>query len=295
MSLQDLMLTLCLSVERSGFSPVPLTLSEWLTFKSAYVSSALSEETLVSLSKAELQEKLALPKELAERVFGLLRRDFALSFALEDYKTKGIALITYEHPLFPRALKTKLGLDCPPILCAAGDFALLEREGIGILSSRLVSEEDQAFASLTAEKILQQNKVLTLGGVSGIMGMLREKAIQCKGKVMVFMATPLCQSTPHNPHPTCPQGGLLVSLPAYVKGSFEERAILRNLCLLAFSKATVVVKAEDQRGSTFMAVHKTLQQKMSPVLCHAVKCHAGNTKLIQAGAVSIATNTPLIF
>ena len=289
------MLTLCLSTERNGFSPVPLSLAEWLTFKSAYTSAAISEEGLMSLGKTELQEKLALPKALSDRIFGLLRRDFALSFSLEDYKTKGIALITYEHPLFPRALKTKLGLDCPPILCATGDFALLERECVGMLSSRLVSEEDKAFASLTAEKILQQNKVLNLGGVSGIMGMLREKAIQCKGKVVVFMATPLSQPNPHNALPTCPEGGLLVSLPAYSKGSFEYRAILRNLCVLAFSKATVVVKAEDQRGSTFMAVHKTLQQKMSPVLCHAVKRHAGNTKLIQAGAVSIATNTPLIF
>jgi predicted Rossmann fold nucleotide-binding protein DprA/Smf involved in DNA uptake len=291
MSIKDLMLSLCLVTGTSPDAVSPFTLTEWLEMKAALVAHSVSAEQCFSFSKSALSSHLGLSTSLADRVYALLHRDVDLYFALSHYQAQGITLLTYEDALFPLSLKEKLGASCPPVLCAKGDLTLLREQGIGVLSSRLLTEKDKAFAMHTLPKIIAHHSVIVLGGVSGIMAEMREAAVTAGGKTVVFMANSLSQ-TPEHPTPrlTCPQGGLVLSLPPYQKEGFEERAILRNLSVMAFSKATLIIKAEDGKGSTFLAAKQAQKEKIAPLLCHRVGAHMGNQRLIFHGAHPITSD-----
>lgn len=291
MPLKDLMLPLCLVTGISPDAVSPFSLAEWLEMKAALITHSVSAEECLSFSKNELSSRLGLSTAMADRVFALLHRDVDFHFALSHYRAQNITLLTYEDPLFPPSLKEKLGLNCPPVFCAKGDLSLLQQQGIGVLSSRLVSEKDKAFALHTLPKIMKHHSAIVLGGVSGMMAELREATVAAGGKAIVFMANSLSQTTEHpTPRLTCPQGGLVLSLPPYQQAGFEDRAILRNLSVIAFSKATLIIKAEDGKGSTFLAAKKAQTENVGALLCHRVGAHMGNQRLIFHGAHPVTSD-----
>ena len=285
MPYQNLMLTLCLATDDGPFSPRPLTLSEWCYLKSILLSKNIPPKTLFDKNEEELCALLGCSRHFGKQMASLFSRRVPLEYSLAHFEAQNITLLTYEHPAFPLALKSKLGAQCPPILCAKGDLSLLQTEKIGLVSSRLVSEDDQAFVFAVLPSVVRRHKILVMGGISGMMGSIREKIKTLHGKFIVVMGNSLSQTSGHQPpRLTDPAGGLLLSLPPFGKGSFEERAILRNLILMSLSEAALVVKAEDGKGSTFLSAEQSIAKELCPIHCQRVNHYGGNTKLIHLGA-----------
>ena len=291
MPYQETLLSLCLATEQNAVSPKPLTLSEWLQVKSLLQQNCISHQALLDYSAEELMRLFAFPSTFAQRIYALLHRNFNLLFALEHYKAQGITVLTYESPLFPSRLKEKCKQNCPPILLAKGDLSLLKKRAKGLVSSRLITPQDETFVTSILPSMLLNDSVLAMGGINGVMTAARAKAKSMHVPVIVVLANSLSQTAGHAfPRISDPEDGLLLSLPPYQNADFEIRAVTRNLLVMALSDYTVIVKAEPEKGSTYRSAIEALAHDICPLYCQDYDRYQGNVRLIRQGAFSMKGN-----
>ena len=297
MPYQETLLSLCLATEQNIVSQKPLNLAQWLQIKSVLQQKQVSHQALLGYSADELMRLFAFPPAFAQRIYALLHRDFNLLFALEHYKAQGITLLTYESPLFPLRIKERCQQNCPPILLAKGDVSLLQKQAKGIVSSRLITPQDEGFVTDLLPSMLVNDSVLAMGGINGVMTAAKAKAKAMGVPTIVVLANSLSQTSGHAfPRISDPEDGLLLSLPPYQNADFEIRAVTRNLLVMALSDYTVIVKAEAEKGSTYRSAIEALAHNICPLYCQDNERYQGNVKLIRQGALSMKGNfTPYKF
>ena len=77
-----------------------------------------------------------------EEVQRLLKRSAVITFSLEELKQKGIQVVTFLDPEYPRRLLTKLKDVSPPILYTCGNTKLNQKAALGYVGSRHIEERD---------------------------------------------------------------------------------------------------------------------------------------------------------
>lgn len=141
-------------------------------------------------------------------------------------------------------------------LYAAGDRSLLEAPSVSIVGTRDVSEQGAARARRLARELVASGVVIVSGLAKGVDTVAHEAAIDCHGRTIAVIGTPLNKAYPAENallQEVIYSSHLLLSpFPegeAVFKGNFPKR----NRVMAAISDATVIIEASDTSGTLHQA------------------------------------------
>ena len=143
----------------------PLTIAQFRNLAKRVVD-AEREVSARDLEIADL-EALGYDKPMAERIFGLLCGNNQLREYLHRAENCDCYPITRLNPIYPLAVRRRLGLDSPGVLWAKGDVTLLGRPAVAVIGSRDLATENKAFAEEAGRQIAKQGYVLVSGNARG--------------------------------------------------------------------------------------------------------------------------------
>lgn len=267
----------------------PLEPKEYSTFAAELGKKQINPEDLLSFSRQDFLQKLNLTENQAERILRLMDRSGSLSFEISKYEGMGISLLTRADPTYPKKLKTKLKKTCPPLFYTAGDLSLLEREAIGYVGSRSISDNDIAFARATVRKTVEKGYAVVSGGAKGSDSVAEEEALTAGGAATAFLSDSLLRKIRNKKTIQAVQQGSLVLL-SVVKpdaGFNTGIAMMRNKYIYAQSEATIVIKADYEKGGTWNGAIENLNNKWALPLCWNHISYPGNKALIEKGSIPI--------
>ena len=265
----------------------PLTNREFRDLTALLCRNGKTPGDLFRMNYIELTA-MGLSTESAQRLFRLLDRVFALESLLDSYEHMGIRVVTAAEPTYFPTLKRTLGLNCPPVLCYAGNLNLASKTVIGVVGARDISPTDGRFTIDAVGKILSQGYGILSGGARGTDSVAESEALRLGGTVVEFPAYPLLQRL-RKPEITrhLQEGRLLLATPVAPHTNFSATlATARNRMIYAHSAATVVVRATHRRGGTWSGATDALKRSLCPILCRDYP-YEGNLALIQSGAIPI--------
>ena len=254
----------------------PLEPKEYSTFAAELGKKQINPEDLLSFSRQDFLQKLNLTENQAERILRLMDRSGSLSFEISKYEGMGISLLTRADPTYPKKLKTKLKNSCPPLFYTAGDLSLLEREAIGYVGSRSISDNDIAFARATVRKTVEKGYAVVSGGAKGSDSVAEEEALTAGGAAIAFLSDSLLRKIRNKK-----------TIQAVQQGSLTGIAMMRNKYIYAQSEATIVIKANYEKGGTWNGAIENLNNKWALPLCWNHISYPGNKALIEKGSIPI--------
>ena len=268
----------------------PLTNREFRDLTALLCRYSKTPGDLFQMNYAELTS-MGLSSESAQRLFRLLDRVFALEALLDSYENMGIRVVTAAEPAYFPMLKRVLGLNCPPVLCCAGNLALAEKPVFGVVGARDISPTDGQFTIDAVGKILSGGYGILSGGARGTDSVAEAESLRQGGTVVEFPAYPLLQRMQKPEFARHLQGGhLLLASPVAPNTIFSTSlATIRNRMIYAHSTATVVVRATHRKGGTWSGATDALKRNLCPILCWDAP-YEGNQVLIQSGATPIDQN-----
>lgn len=272
--------------------PKPLEPKAWSTLEAALLEQSLRPSGLLKLRKPELMELLGTDAANAERLLKLLDRIPGLSLELSRYETMGIRLLTVWDEQYPSRLKQKLGSSCPPLFYAAGAPELLEKQTVGYVGSRSIGEADEVFTKQTVQKTVEFGCGVVSGGAKGTDTVAEAAALEAGGTAVAFLADSMLRKLKNARTIRAVQAGRLLLLSSVNPdaGFHAGTAMMRNRYIYAHSDATVVVKADYNKGGTWAGAVDNLKHHWAATLCRDHKSYPGNRALIEQGAIPIDSN-----
>jgi DNA processing protein len=168
-------------------------------------------------------------------------------------QTLGLALITSEHPLWPRGLDD-LQDAAPAMLFVEGDSnQLLNLEdGVSIVGSRACTGYGKQVTGLLVQKLAAANRPTVSGGAVGIDAALHQASVEQRLQTIAVMAGGLDRKYPRANYPLFEkiklQGALISELPPGLAPT-RWRFLQRNRLIAALTRTTVVVEAGVRSGS----------------------------------------------
>lgn len=273
----------------SGGSVVPLEPKEYSAFASFLRSRRIDPEEILTFGRQDFIQQLEMTEEQAGRFIRLLDRSASLSFEISKYESMGVMLVTRADKTYPRKLKEKLGNSCPPIFYAAGDPVISEQKAIGFVGSRSVGEKDIAFAQSSVEKAVNNGYTVVSGGAKGCDSVAEETALAVEGNAVAFLSDSMLRKLRNARTLQAVQEGrlLLLSVVKPDAGFNTGVAMMRNKYIYAQSEATVVIKADYNKGGTWNGATENLKNQWAQTLCWNHLSYPGNKALIERGAIPI--------
>ena len=268
---------------------IPLEPKEYSTFASILGAKGMNPEDLLSISRQDLIQKLELNEEQADRILRLLDRSGSLSFEISKYESMGITLLTRADSAYPPNLKKKLKNACPPLFYTVGDLTLLDRNAIGYVGSRSIGDGDILFARDAVRKTVANGYSVVSGGAKGTDSIAEEEALLAGGTAIAFLSDSLLRKLRNSKTIQAVQEGKLVLLSvAKPDAGFNTGiAMMRNKYIYAQSEATVVIKADYNKGGTWSGAVENLNHRWALPLCWNHVSYPGNKALIEKGAIPI--------
>lgn len=272
-----------------GEGVAPLEPKEYSDFANLLGNKMLNPEDLLSFRLQDFREQLGLNEEQAERLVRLLDRSASLSFEISKYEKMGVSLLTRADAEYPKKLRQKLKNACPPLFYIAGNIALLDHAAIGYVGSRSVSDRDTEFARATVRKTVSRGYAVVSGGAKGCDSIAEETALSAGGNAVAFLSDSMLRKLRNTATVQAVQQGrmLLLSVVNPEAGFNTGVAMMRNKYIYAQSEATVVIKADYNKGGTWSGAVENLRNQWALSLCWNHLAYPGNKALIDKGAKPI--------
>lgn len=272
-----------------GDQIVPLEPKEWGDLAKRLLHEGLEPKDLFDFSKEDFIQKLGCTDEYAERLLRLIGRNASLVFELAEYKNIGIHIITRADKEYPARLKSILGNGCPPLFHYSGNLELLNKEYIGYVGSRTISDEDISFTRSTVQKTLDQGYGVVSGGAKGVDSIAAEEALLFGAPVIEYLSDSMTKKmrkgdTTRNIR----EGNLLLMSVVKPDSPFNVGiAMMRNRYIYAQSSGTIVIRSEFNKGGTWAGATENIKHNWCPLFCRSKNAYQGNRELIKMGAIPI--------
>lgn len=235
--------------------------------------------------------QVAGPTQISEdRLEQLIQRGVKLAFALEEWERNGIWVISRGDAEYPEKLKKHLKGLAPPILFGVGDKSLCEDLSLGMVGSRNVDQDGEAFARSVARICAQNGHAVVSGGARGVDQISMSSAISAGGKAIGVLAENLLRkSLDREARQAIAQGQLLLLSPYHPNAKFTVgTAMARNKVIYGIADHTLVVSAELQKGGTWAGAEEELKRpNHRPVFVRVDGNEPdGNRRLLEMGAIA---------
>jgi predicted Rossmann fold nucleotide-binding protein DprA/Smf involved in DNA uptake len=270
----------------------PLEPVEWSNLADLLYQKNIQPYEILNFSDNDLIEKIHLKAEDVTRYRRLLDRSVSIAFEIEKYLNIGIKIITRADSDYPQKFKKYLGKSCPPILYCAGDLSLLQKKAIGFVGSRIAKEDDIDFTKTLVKRIIKNDLAIVSGGAKGIDSAATEESLNSGGYAIEFISDSLIRKLKNNRTIQFIKNKklLIVSSSKPDAGFNAGIAMMRNKYIYTHSLATVIVKAEYNKGGTWAGATENLKYKFSHSFCWLNDNYKGNVELIKKGAIPIDKN-----
>lgn len=281
-------LTLCSHI-CVGEGVRPLEPKEYSELAQKLLLAEKTPKDLFNFSTDEFKSILGFNEEQIARVVRLLDRNASLSFELSNYQNMGIEAVTRSDLGYPKNLKKKLSNTCPPIFYYAGDLSLLERQYIGYVGARTVTNEDISFTIQTVRKTVSLGYGVVSGGAKGIDTISGNESLLNNGFTVEYLSDSLLKKLKKSDVIKNIQQRklLLMSVSKPDAGFNVGMAMMRNKYIYAQSIGTVIIHSDLNKGGTWNGANENLKNNWCTTLCWDYP-HPGNQALIKNGAVPIS-------
>lgn len=246
---------------------------------------------LFGFSAEDFRTILGFDTERTQRFMRLLDRNASLSFELGQYQNMGIEVITRADAGYPKKLKKKLVNQCPPLFYYAGDLSLLDRELIGYVGSRTITQEDLDFTVQAVRKTTGLGYGVVSGGAKGIDTVSGTEALLRGGVSVEYLSDSMLRKLKNRDVIKNIQQGklLLLSVSKPDTGFNVGMAMMRNRYIYAQSVGTVIIRSDLNKGGTWTGANDNLKNNWCTTLCWDHP-YPGNQALIENGAIPIDEN-----
>lgn len=281
-------LTLCSHI-CVGEGVRPLEPKEYSELAQKLLLAEKTPKDLFNFSTDDFKSILGFNEEQIARIVRLLDRNASLSFELSNYQNMGIEAVTRSDLGYPKNLKKKLSNTCPPIFYYAGDLSLLERQYIGYVGARTVTNEDISFTIQTVRKTVSLGYGVVSGGAKGIDTISGNESLLNNGFTVEYLSDSLLKKLKKSDVVKNIQQRklLLMSVSKPDAGFNVGMAMMRNKYIYAQSIGTVIIHSDLNKGGTWNGANENLKNNWCTTLCWDYP-YPGNQALIKNGAVPIS-------
>ncbi|MEA2083911.1 MAG: DNA-processing protein DprA [Thermodesulfobacteriota bacterium] len=266
----------------------PLTLKEYSSLVSWLVREEMRPGDL--LGKGHLDEATLAAGIDRQRLEYLLGRGVQLGFAVEEWQRNGIWIISRSDTDYPERYKKHLKDKSPPLLFGVGDRYLLKGGGLGMVGSRNVDEEGEAFCRQVSELCACNQMPVVSGGARGVDRISMNAALEAGGVVIGIVAENLLKkSVERMNRQAIADGRLLLLSPYHPNARFTVGGAMgRNKLIYAMADYGLVVRADLGKGGTWTGATEELKRdNPKPVFVRTGNnVTPGNIKLLELGAVA---------
>ncbi len=274
----------------------PLSPTEYNTLARCLVRENLRPAALLTMGDFS---NVALGSGIdGHRLTRLLSRGVQLGFAVEEWQSSGLWVISRSDSDYPERYKTHLREKAPPLLFGAGDKSLLHGGGLAIVGSRNVDAQGGEFTRKVAEHCGQNGMPVVSGAARGVDQIAMDAALAVGGVVVGVMADNLLQaSVARRARYAIAAGQLLLISPYHPQTSFTVGSAMgRNKLIYALADHALVVSADDEKGGTWAGAAEELQRDNAIAVfvrsaatggddAVGVDVPSGNIKLLNLGAL----------
>lgn len=270
----------------------PFETIEWNDLAILLHSQGMQPSDLINLSSLEIEKKLNVKGEILERIENLKMRSANLTFELEKIYRTGIKITTRADENYPKVLKKRIGKYCPPLFYYVGNLELAQKPLIGMVGSRTINESDTEFTKQIIGKVIDNHYGVVSGGANGVDLTSSQEAIKLGGYAVEYLANSLQQRLRNiEVVEAIKDGRLLLLSETNPKSGFNTGfAMKRNKYIYGNSKATIVVKADYNKGGTWSGAVENFNKNWTVLFCWNNVNYAGNLELIKKGAIPIDQN-----
>lgn len=203
-------------------------------------------------------EALGYDRVMAERIYGLLGGGNQLRETLRRAESCDCFPITRLNPVYPAAVRRRLGLDSPGVLWAKGDVTLLSRPAVAVIGSRDLRPENRKFAEEAGRQIARHGYVLISGNARGADKTAQDAALEAGGSVISIVADSL-QRKP------LVRNVLYLSLDDFDTAFSTQRALHRNHVIHTMGLLTIACQCNLGKGGTWDGMLANLRHGWTPV------------------------------
>ena len=161
----------------------PLTLEQYRSFRRLVRESRKETELDRELTAADLMA-IGCGESDAAHILALLERGAALEDALRNWSRQGIGLCAEQSADYPAELRVRLGSDAPAVLFLMGDRAILRKPAVGVVGSRDLTPQGEAFAKAVGRMAAQKGWALVSGNARGADRTAQEACLRAGGTVI---------------------------------------------------------------------------------------------------------------
>lgn len=203
---------------------------------------------------------LGYDRETAQRILALLSGKEQLDWYLKQASKAGCVPISRIGEQYPYILRKKLGLDCPGCLWAKGNLDLLHKPAVSLVGSRVLREENAAFAREVGRQAARQGYVLISGNARGADQTAQNACLEAGGKVIAVVADALTDQPANDRILYISEDGFDLSFSGL-------RALSRNRIIHTMGQITLVAQCSFEKGGTWDGTKTNLKKGYSPVFC----------------------------
>ena len=256
----------------------PLTIAQFRDLAKR-VQAAEREVSSRDLDVEDLR-KLGYEESFAQRIFGLLSGTNQLREYLHRAENCDSYPVTRLNPIYPVAVRQRLGLDSPGVLWAKGDVTLLNQPAVAVVGSRDLDQENGKFAEEAGRQIAKQGYVLVSGNARGADKTAQSACLEAGGKVISVVADSL-QKQP------LVRNVLYLSLDDFDASFSAQRALQRNHVIHSMAQLAIAAQCTVGKGGTWEGILTNLKHGWNPV-CIFRDGSNGMTELQNRGVQPIA-------
>lgn len=236
----------------------PLTVAQFREF------TKLARQMEKPLEERDLTAKdlmdLGCRPDFSRRVVDLLGEEEKLRRYLMQAQSLDCYPITRLNDLYPGRVRNKLGLEAPGCLWAKGDLSALMQPMISLVGSRLLKDENRAFAEELGKQAALQGYALVSGNARGADRAAQDSCLKYGGMVVSVVADALGAQP-------LQERMLYLSEEDYDQEFSAQRALSRNRIIHTLGEKTFVAQCTLGKGGTWDGTVKNLHAGWSDVFC----------------------------